>query len=311
VLEHFGKPVSDAPLSPGLHFKYPWPIDKVYRYRTEAVQEFTVGVVPDAALENERTLLWTRAHYKEEQNMLVASREAIAQADSTNNQIVPVNLLTASIPVQYRISNLHDWVYTHDDAAEILERIATRVVVSYLVSVDMDEIMSSGRIAAAKLLQERIQKEADALKVGAKIVFVGLQDIHPPVTVADAYESVNSAMQQREGIILSAEGFKADMLPRARAQADRLVSDAKAYQARKVADSAATAGRFANQVKAYEASPEVYQQRLHLQTLARSVAQTRKYVLGVTNTHDVFILDLQDKLRPDLEDVKTPDDLKK
>ena len=62
--------------------------------------------------------------------------------------------------------------------------IANREVVRYLVSVDLDEIMSQGRSEAANILRERIQAEADKRALGANIIFVGLQDIHPPSNVA-------------------------------------------------------------------------------------------------------------------------------
>ncbi|HSH96438.1 MAG TPA: protease modulator HflK [Roseimicrobium sp.] len=307
LLERMGNPVAGEPLKPGLHFKLPWPVDKVYRYRTEEIQQFVVGVVPDHDKDKEKTLLWTRAHYKEEFNLLVASRGQNSSNVSTNDQTVPVNLLTVSIPVQYRINNVKDWAYEHGNAAELLERIATREVVSYLVSVDIDDIMAAGRFNAAAALTERIQKQADVHKLGVKIIFVGLQDIHPPVNIADAYEAVNGALQMREGIILSAEGYQAQALPYARSEATKRVTDAQAYQFRKVAESAATAGRFANQVKAYNASPEVFRQRTHLQAVARAVAPARKYFLGTTNTHDVLMIDLQDKIRADLLDAGLPE----
>ena len=53
VLEHFGKPVGHA-LTPGAHFKLPWPVDKIYRYRTDQIQSFDVGYTPDAQSESER-----------------------------------------------------------------------------------------------------------------------------------------------------------------------------------------------------------------------------------------------------------------
>jgi hypothetical protein len=42
LLEHFGRP-QEAALGPGPHFKWPWPIDRIYRYRTEQIQAFDVG----------------------------------------------------------------------------------------------------------------------------------------------------------------------------------------------------------------------------------------------------------------------------
>src|SRR6266853_3089007 len=44
LLEHFGRPVEGRTvLEPGPHFKWPWPIDKVYRFQTEQIQSFDVG----------------------------------------------------------------------------------------------------------------------------------------------------------------------------------------------------------------------------------------------------------------------------
>src|SRR5438270_595922 len=55
LLEHFGRPVEDRTLlNPGAHLKWPWPIDKVYRFRTEQIQSFNVGFTPDPTTEKER-----------------------------------------------------------------------------------------------------------------------------------------------------------------------------------------------------------------------------------------------------------------
>lgn len=309
LLERFGKPQGEV-LEPGPHLKMPWPMDVVHRYQTRAIQSFLVGVVPDENLEKERVLLWTKAHYKEEVNMLVASRQQLTNTNANKDasaEAVPVNLLTASIPVQFTIGNLSDWAYNHEDAGELLEKLATREVVNFLVSVDIDEIMSSGRIAASATLKERIQKVADKHKLGVNIVFVGLQDIHPPVAVAEAYESVNAAIQMRQGIIYTAEGEKAQTIPIAKAIAANILSEAEVYRLSEQAKGVAAAGRFPNQILAYQASPEVFRQRTYLDTLGQAIAPTRKYVIGLTNTKDVIIMNLEDKIRGDLMDVALPE----
>ncbi len=65
----------------------------------------------------------------------------------------------------------------------------------YLAGSDLNEILSHGRLAAADALRDRIQAAANARQLGAKIVFVGLQDIHPPTAseVALTYEKVVGA----------------------------------------------------------------------------------------------------------------------
>ena len=84
-------------------------------------------------------------------------------------------------------------------------QISTREVVRYLVGVDVNEIMSTTRFAAAEELKKRIQARADELKLGVHILFVGLQDVHPPVEVGEAYERVVGAKQKREADILKAK----------------------------------------------------------------------------------------------------------
>ena len=66
----------------GCALKLPWPIDQVYRYPTEQIQSFNVGFAPDPARENDKTVLWTVSHTKEE-NFLVANRE-MAVSEATN-----------------------------------------------------------------------------------------------------------------------------------------------------------------------------------------------------------------------------------
>ena len=178
LLERFGKPVaSRAILEPGWHFKMPWPIDKVHRYQTERIQTFEVGLEHDENAPESDTVLWTVSHAKEEFNLLVASRESVTNLDGAKKS-PPVNLLTVSIPVQFQITNLTAWAYNNTEPDHLLEKIATREVVLYLVNADLNELMAGGRGAAAEALRLRIQSAADQRQLGARIIMVGLQDIH-------------------------------------------------------------------------------------------------------------------------------------
>lgn len=314
LLERWGRPAgSRAVVGPGLHFKLPWPIEKIYRHPTTAIQSLNVGYIPKAEEEeHEEAILWTKAHYEEEFNLLVASRlqvdETIVQTTgNAGPTIVPFNLLSVSIPVHFSISDLKQWAYGHANPASLLHSIATREVTRYLVSVDFNEIMSVGRASAVEELKSRIQKSADEAGLGVRIVFVGLQDIHPPVGVAEAFEQVEGSIQKMETQILEAQGYFEKEVPLAHAEAARMIKESDAYLLREKANAAATAGRFANQLKAFRASPMVYAQRTYLESLASAVGKTRKYLIMATNTQDVVQIDLQDKVRMDLMDVSVPD----
>ena len=304
LVEHFGKPTG-AVLNPGGHLKWPWPIEKAYRFRTDEVQSFIVGSQPDPNLTNLTTILWTVPHAKEE-NFLVANRDQylLSTNESTANATPPVSLLTVSIPVQFQITNVLDWAYKSENATNLLEEIATAQVVQYLAGGDLNDIMSRERSAAADELRGKIQSAADRHNLGAKILFVGLQDIHPPQKVASDYENVVGAEQSKQAVILAAQADDIQTNALARASATNVINVADGNATKTAVQAFAKAALFTNQIPAFNAAPSVYLERSYLQTFARATANSRKYVLLTTNTHDVFQFDLQDKIRQDLlEDV--------
>jgi regulator of protease activity HflC (stomatin/prohibitin superfamily) len=309
LLERFGRSVAGhAILNPGAHLKLPWPVDKVYRYQTEQIQTFDVGYTPDAQSESVQTILWTIPHTKEE-NFLVANRETttVDSGDQeTARRAPPVSLLTVSIPIQYQITNVLAWAYNNEEPTNLLQDLATREVVRYLVSVDLNEVMSSNRLPAAEAVRQQIQTAANERRLGVRIFFVGLQDIHPPTKVAGDYEKVVAAQQTRQASILNAEAEAVRTNALAGAEAFAITNEAIALRKQLEVGSLANAALFTNQIPAFEAAPSVYRQRVYFQAFARAADNSRKYVLLTTNTQDVIVFDLQDKIREDLMNLSVP-----
>ena len=323
-LERFGE--RSAHLKPGFSFKLPWPIDKVYRYKTSEIQRFVLGVMDQneeakpntGAPEDVEVLLWTTQHNhgsskdpEQNYNMIVASSDVLLNAAAS--ETVPLNLLTVSIPVQYRISNLTNWVYKTDNAGSLLQKLSMREVTRYLIGVDINELMGPGRTKAQEDLKKAIQQQADISELGAEIVFVGLQDIHPPVGkneqskatggVAESYEKVNVARLHSETNRLGALQYKAGKVPMARGLAAELVANARSESTNKVALAKAEAVRFSHQISAFNAAPSVYTTRSKLETFVEATRGARKYILSDPDNNDIINLELQDKLRSDLLDV--------
>ena len=323
-LERFGE--RRAHLKPGFSFKLPWPIDKVYRYKTSEIQRFVLGVMDQneeakpntGAPEDVEVLLWTTQHNhgsskdpEQNYNMIVASSDVLL--DAAASETVPLNLLTVSIPVQYRISNLTNWVYKTDNAGSLLQKLSMREVTRYLIGVDINELMGPGRTKAQEDLKKTIQQQADISELGAEIVFVGLQDIHPPVGkneqsketggVAESYEKVNVARLHSETNRLGALQYKAGKVPMARALAAELVANTRIESTNKVTLAKAEAERFNHQISAFNAAPSVYTTRSKLETFVEATRGARKYILSDPDNNDIINLELQDKLRSDLLDV--------
>ena len=243
--------------------------------------------------------------------MIVASSDVLLNTVASDS--VPVNLLTVSIPVQYRINNLTNWVYNTDNAGSMLQKLSMRAVTRYLIGVDINELMGPGRTKAQEELKKAIQQQVDIGQLGAEIVFVGLQDIHPPVGqneqskasggVAENYEKVNVAQLHSGTNRLGALQYKAGKVPQARGAASELLAKARSESTNKVAKARAEAGRFDQQMSAFNAAPSVYKTRSKLDAFQRATKGVRKYILSDPANRDIINLELQDKLRSDLLDV--------
>lgn len=219
IIEYFGSPVREA--YPGIHLKWPWPIEKVYVYPTDEVQQISIGYKETEADKQKTAMLWGEKHYEEEYDVLVAVRTG---ADALDEGAVPVSVVKANVPIQYRISNLKDYLYNHKDAKAMLESICYRELTRFAVSaeIEMDEkaikttgqksLLGAGRLEAANELKRRIQKAIDDKALGVEIVFLGMHGVHPPPEVAKEYEQVIASVQQKQATVLAAQADKNKIL---------------------------------------------------------------------------------------------------
>jgi membrane protease subunit HflK len=303
----------------------------------------------------ETSLLWGQTHYEQEYNFLVASAYA---GETQEEGAVPVGLVKANIPVQYRIKNLYDYIYHHSEPVKLLEAICYRELTEFAASATVEDeetstraadsnLLGAGRARAKQILMQRIQQTADAEGLGIELVFLGLQGVHPPPEVAPDYQAVVGAVQQKQALVLTAQADRnrtlstlvgsvgdayavshlASEYQRAREEdrsddADRLgkqlddafanamgdvfkvLRDAQSYAFERATLAKGAADRFIGQLKAYQAAPEIYKREQRLTVLENALAGIRKYiVVADANDSQVVIVDLQEKLTPDLYDI--------
>ena len=165
--------------------------------------------------------------------------------------------------------------------------------------------MSTGRLEAANKLKENIQYQANSLELGVEVLFVGLQDIHPPIgdkttPVAASFEEVIGAEQEMRANVLKAEGEAADMVPRSRGEAAKLLSESQGASFERILTSGAKAEQFRDLIKAYESGPDVFKQRKYYGSLANALTNIRKYVIIPENVKETFQLNLEDNIAYDL-----------
>ncbi len=297
ILEHFGKPV--AQLTSGAHLKLPWPFETVRRFPVNRVLSFRIGQGQAGQVEPS-VIVWSIPHVQDEEQFLVA-----APRSGTDTNTVPVNLVAFNIPVEYQITNIFSFAYNHADAAQLVEQIAYRSLTQEAAARDLFDLMGDGQTRIANSLRQRIQTETDHRQLGVEIKFVGLQGVHPPTQVAEAFESVIGALEQKEANILAAHAAAGRTVTLAAANSTKATLDATGYRAQRTEISTAEAQRFLILAQTASKSPRVFRTNLYLGVLADALAETRKYIVPASAVNEVIQINFEEKLRPELFDLGT------
>jgi len=183
--------------------------------------------------------LWGTQHYEEEYQLLVASKQT---SESYDESAVPVSLVVAAVPVQYRVKDLYSFIYNHNEPEKRLEAICYRELTKFAASarIEVDDeadleqsLFGAGRADAKRVLTENVQNAANEAGLGVEIVFLGLQGIHPPPEVAADYQAVVGAVQKEQTLILAAQAQRnksLSVLVGSVEAADKLYDLAEDYQ---------------------------------------------------------------------------------
>jgi regulator of protease activity HflC (stomatin/prohibitin superfamily) len=136
------------------------------------------------------------------------------------------------------------------------------------------------------LLQERIR----AYGLGLHVTSVAFQDVHPPLSVVEAYRDVSRAESDRQRRINEGETYRARILAEAQGTAARTVNRASADRRTRLARAAAESDRFLEQLSARTTAPHLTDQRLYWETIADALAGKPKVVLDPDKARDRHLI---------------------
>ena len=258
VVYRFGT-LSEMSVTQGLHFKLPYPIDKVEFYEVHRSKSVTVGYEATGADDN----LWNGTHASEEYTLLTGN----------GNELVSANL-----KLNYHISNLTDYIKTSSEPERILTAFAYEAVLSHTAFTDLDTLMSVDRTGLSAELKKEINEQLSAAAVGVTVDEVILESIHPPVDIADVYQSVVSAAVKKTTLITNAEKEAANSVANAEKTAKTSVKDAEARQTEKISTARYDAAVFDAADEAYRQHPESFRLSKYLDTFVTAVKGKKMYV---------------------------------
>ena len=259
VVLRFGKFVRSTP--PGLHFKIPLGIEKVFPVKVEFVYKEEFGFRTRSP--GVRTTYQQRS-YSDESLMLTGD----------------LNVLDVEWIVQYKIKDPFAILFKIRDVRKTLRDISESVMRKIVGDYTFNEVLTTKRVEINDFAQQGLQEILDSYGTGIEIITVKLQDVNPPDPVQPAFNEVNQAKQEREKLINQAWEVYNQKIPQAKGQALKMVKEAEGYKLEKVNTAQGDAQRFLLLLKEYQKAEDITLKRLYLENMNEILKKTgRKYIV--------------------------------
>lgn len=285
VVKRFGAVADIAP--PGLHFKFPFGIDRVTTVPTKRVLKQEFGFRTVEAGEQSRF----------EKTPRMRARESLMLTGD-------LNVIDVEWVVQYRIVDPDKWLHRVRDPLETIRDVSEAVMRRIIGNRLGSEALTVARAEIAGLVRDEMQRildddENDAdynvheYDMGIHIGSVEMQDVTPPDPVKPAFNEVNKARQERQALINQAQKKRNQIIPKARGQAEQTIAEAEAYKAERVNAAKGEAARFTAILEQYRQAEGVTRRRLYLEMIDQVLPKIgRVYVIEGSQHQPLPLLDL-------------------
>ena len=206
------------------------------------------------------------------------------------------NIVEVPVAIQYRISNLENFVLMVEDPETSL-RHATESAVRHVVgSTPMHQVLTEGREQMAVEVTERLQRYLDSYNTGIAVTQVNIENAQAPAEVQDAFDDVIRAKEDEVRERNQAEAYANGVIPEARGKAQRMLEEANGYHDEVIARAEGEAKRFDLLVDQYRIAPEVLRERMYLDTMQDVMSNSSKILVsGGEGNNNLLYLPL-DKL---------------
>jgi membrane protease subunit HflK len=275
VILRFGK-FSEV-VTPGLHFKIPFGVDRVIDVHTEKVETEAFGF--------RSTTPGVRSKFQKDPE--AAKESSILTGD--------LNVIDMEWIVQYRRQDPRKFLFTIHDPVQTIRDISETVARQIVGDRSFDYVLQN-REEVNRIFQDDLQKILDGYDSGIKVVSVRLQNVVPPDAVKNAFNEVNEAQQEKERLINEAQETYNRQIPQARGEAERLVNSTRGYALERVNKAKGETSRFSDVLKEYRSAKEVTKKRMYLETYREVIPKAKNvYVIDSKQKTILPMLDL-DKL---------------
>lgn len=259
VVRRFGKAVRTT--TPGPHYHLPSPIEVVDKVAVEKIRRIEIGF---------RTInTGPPARYKfmPQESLMLTGDEQIVDAQAI---------------VQYQIKDVGMFLFNVRDLDKPNGALTDAAEVSLRTIVGqrpIDDVLIGEKLQIEIEIKKSLQGILDGYESGLRIIEVKLQTVQPPKEVASAFSDVVSAKEDKDRLIKEADGYREDLIPRARGEAQQMLRKAEAYKEERIKRSQGDADRFLVVLNEYTKAKEVTRKRMYLETMERVLPGIRKFII--------------------------------
>ncbi len=259
MVRTFGK-LTDI-TSPGLRFKFPWPIQTVDLVNVEEVRRLEIGFRTIRAGGAQNT-----AQYKS-----VPSEELMLTGDE--------NIVSVDLVVQYKIKDAGDFLFKVGDPERAVSHAAEAAIRQVVGSQPIDQTLTSGKAMIESETKILLQSVLDSYEAGVYIAEIKLQDVTPPQQVDAAFKDVQSAKEEKEKKVNVALGYRNEIIPQARGERAQLLAEAEAFKQTRINEARGDASRFTQMLNEYRGAKDVTRTRMYLETMEKVLPGLDKYIV--------------------------------
>lgn len=260
VIRRFGS-VLDKSIYEGIHYRLPWPIDKVEKVNVSEVRRADVGV--------------SLPEHKHEDNP--PQNIELLTGDE--------NIISTEAIVHYKIKDAAKYLYNVNSNDERLVRNSVEAALVYLTaSMGVDDILTSEKVKAQGIIMKKAQDILDSYNSGIQVTTFNIKAIVPPGEVANAFRDVTTAKEDKEKEINQAKGYYNSLIPEARGKANEQITKAESYKAEAVNRAKGDAQKFEAMLVEYQKNSKIYSQdttkyRLFLETMEKILPKVKKFIV--------------------------------
>ena len=253
VVRTFGK--FTRVVQSGLNWKFPAPIETVNTPKVTEVKRIEIGF---------RTLKNGQYRSVEKESLMLTGDE---------------NIVDAEMIVQYKIKDPVAYLF-RIVGPELTVREAAEASLRTVVGRNkIDETLTTGKFTIQEETKNQLQSVLDNYNSGIHVVAVQLQDVSPPKEVIGAFKDVASAKEDKNRMINQAEGYRNDVIPKARGEAEAMIRDAEGFKESRVKRAEGDATKFTTILKEYRKAKSITEKRLYLETMEKVLPDIEKIIV--------------------------------